>query len=352
MRAPHRFGAKFPLFFSAPLLVFASFLPLIAPSAVQAQQPEQPPAEEFVANLAAGRVVIAVVKDAMVIVTLENPIEVQTHVPAPVPVSALRAEILLGAIDWQSPSSQQQIARIDRELPHLRTSVLAGPKTNSAPTLGGATANGEAVDLEGVGQALFERFNDITRDIHGNISLPAGEPIAQLVVLGYARDYGPEVWLLTFNVQQDIQREDYYSTHVTRPTFAQYWPPEKGQPHTLIEFQYPPENPAPTLLDLLRQKDPRIEKICASDAKMREVADHFLEGQSGKIMASDATQFLRAALSVLAPPAARQTMASISFDTGFEWILRPPPEPHRATAQGEQERPADAPSLLKGSSPQ
>src|SRR5580698_9592797 len=164
----------------APVLALALLVSLVAPAALHAQQTEQPPAEEFVANLAAGRVVIAVVKDAIVIATIENPIEVQTHVPAPVPVSSLRAEILLGAIDWQSPSSQQQIARIDRELPHLRFSSVAGPKPNSAPTLGGGTANAEAIDLEGVGQALFERFNDITRDIHGKISLPAGEPIAQL----------------------------------------------------------------------------------------------------------------------------------------------------------------------------
>src|SRR6202041_3686212 len=118
-----------------------------------------------------------------------------------------------------------------------------------------------------------------------------------------------------------MQRLDYYDTHTSPPAYFQSWPPEKGQPHTLVEFQYPPENATPTLLDLLRQKDPRIEKICASDAKMREIADHFLEGQSGKIMAIDATQFLRAALSFLAPPNPRQTMPSISFDTGFEWIL-------------------------------
>jgi hypothetical protein len=106
------------------------------------------------------------------------------------------------------------------------------------------------------------------------------------------------------------------------------------------------------LLDLLRRKDPRIEKICASDAKMREVANLFLQGQSGKIIAADATQFLRAVLAVLAPQDARQTMAIISLDTGFDWILRPPPEPKRANAQPDQERPADAPSLLKGSSPE
>ena len=84
MRAPLGFDAKFSVFFSAPLLALSLFLLFVAPSALHAQQTEEPPAEEFVANLAAGRVVIAVVKDAIVIVTIENPIEVQTHVPTPV----------------------------------------------------------------------------------------------------------------------------------------------------------------------------------------------------------------------------------------------------------------------------
>jgi hypothetical protein len=151
-----------------------------------------------------------------------------------------------------------------------------------------------------------------------------------------------------------MQRLDYYDTQVSHPAYLQSWPPEKGQPHTLVEFQYPPENPTPSLLDLLRRKDPRLEKICASDVKMRQIADLFLEGQSGKILAADATQFLRAALAVLAPQNARQTMAIIGIETGFDWILRPPPEPKRANAnqQADQERPADAPSLLKGSAPE
>lgn len=341
LRTTSRLGSGSPLLAIAPLLLFA------APSTLQAQQTEQPPAEEFVANLAAGRVVIAVVKDAIVIATVENPIEVETHVPAPVPVTAMRAEILLGAIDWQSPSSQQQIARIDRELPHLRTSTLAGPKTNSAPTLGGATANAEAVDLEGVGQAIFERFNDITRDIHGKISLPTGEPIAQLVVLGYARDYGPEVWLLTFNVKQDIQREDYYNTHVTRPTFAQYWPPEKGEPHTLLEFQYPPENPSPTILELLKSKDPRLDKIVSSDAKMSQVASLLLAGDSKKILGVDLVQFFRAVLGAISTEKTRETVSTLTEDGGLQWVLQPPAESKALPPPPGQSKPAsDRPSLL------
>jgi hypothetical protein len=331
----------------APLLALGMFVSLLAPVALRAQQTEQPPAEEFVANLAAGRVVIAVVKDAIVIATIENPIEVQTHVPAPISVASNRVEILLGAVDWQSPSSQQQIARIDRELPHLRTSSLANPRANSAPSLGGATANAEAVDLEGVGQALFERFNEITRDVHGKITLPAGEPIAQLVVTGYARYYGPEVWLLTFNLKQDIQREDYYNTHVTRPTFVQYWPTEKGERHTLIEFQYPPENPSPTILDLLKNKDPRFDKIISSDAKMSQVASLVVSGDSKNILGVDAVQFLRAVIGAISTEKTRITVSTLTEDGGLQWVLQPPAEAKPIPPPpGQKEPPPDRPSLL------
>src|SRR5260370_958106 len=152
--------------------------------------------------------------------------------------------------------------------------------------------------------------------------------VVELIVGDYIQGYGPEVWRLTFLIKQEMQRLDYYDTRASHPTYVQMWPPEKGQPHTLVEFQYPPDKTLPTLMDLLRQKDPRIEKICASDAKMRDVADGLLAGQSNKLLSVDATQFLRAALVVLSPPNARLTMAAIGMQTAFEWILRPPVEPN------------------------
>jgi len=327
------------------LTVFACFG--FFPPTATAQQVQDVPTEEVVVNFAAGRVVIAVVKDAILIGTIENPIEPETHPPIPVQMNRTRAGILLGAVDWFSPSSQLQLARLDTELPHLH-----GHFTVSSPHLNQAQTTAEASDIEALGQNLFERMNAVAGDLHGKLDWPPAEPVAQLILADYLQGYGPEVWELSFTLTQEMQRLDYYDTHISHPAYLQSWPPEKGQPHTLMEFQYPPENATPTLLDLLRRKDPRVEKLCASDAKMREVADQFLAGQSGKITAADATQFLRAALTVLAPPNARQTMASIGLDTGFDWILRPPPEAKRATAQAEQERPADAPSLLKGSSPQ
>lgn len=322
--------------FGALLFVFAA-----TPSRVAAQQVEAPPSEEMVVNLAAGRVIVAVVKDAILIGTIENPIEVQTHPPIPVAIGTFRVEVLLGAVDWESPSSQIQLARLDRELSRIRG------RAPSAPSLGGeGRSTGEAVDLEGIGQALFERFNEVTKDVHGKLDLPPGEPLAQLIVADFARDYGPEVWQLTFEVKQEMQREDYFDTHVTRPAYLQLYPPEKGKPHELVEFQYPPENPLPTLMDLLRKKDPRFEKLRSSDTKMAQVAAMLDGGQSNKIAPDDAVQFLRAALDILTPPKARQTLAIITLTDGFHWIVQPPAEPKPAPQPGEKDRPPDAPTLL------
>jgi hypothetical protein len=334
----------------AAFLAFA--LALLVPAyPLAAQETSETPGEEVVVNLAAGRVIIAVVKDAILMATIENPIEPQTHPPIPAQLNGRRAGIMLGAVDWFSPSSQLELARLDRELPHLRAhfaNAAPGPHLDQAGT------NAEATDIESVGQGVFDRLNIVAYNLHAKLDWPPEEPVAELIVADYIEGYGPEVWQLTFSIKQEMQRLDYYDTHISHPTYVQMWPPEKGQPRTLVEFQYPPDQAVPSLLDLLRQKDPRIEKICASDAKMREVADRFLAGESNKTLAVDATQFLRAALAVLSPPNARETMAAIGLETGFDWILRPPAEPKRpAIAQKDQEKhEEEAPSLLKPSSPE
>src|SRR6202790_1551576 len=93
-------GRKVVSRFSIGALV--TLLGLSAPRAF-AQQPPEAPAQEIVANLAAGRVVIAVVKDAILIATVENPIEAGTSPPTPVPLGSVRAGVILGSVDWFSP---------------------------------------------------------------------------------------------------------------------------------------------------------------------------------------------------------------------------------------------------------
>src|SRR5271154_6419970 len=128
---------------------------LLSPIILRAQEVTAAPSEEIVVNLAAGRVIIAVVKDAIIIATIENPIETQTHPPIPVPVSNRRAGVLLGAIDWFSLSSQVELARLDRELPHLRSHV-APPNAGTVPGLSSSDGQSEATDLEAVGQGVLE----------------------------------------------------------------------------------------------------------------------------------------------------------------------------------------------------
>ena len=328
------------LVFAAALLstLFSVFVFPSSPNAA-AQQRQDVPRDEIIANLAAGRVIIAVVKDAILIATIENPIEPQTRLPAPVELSSRRAGIFLGAVEWISPSSQVEFARLDKDLPHLH-----GQVASQGPHLQQALPNAEASDIDSIGRGVSERLNEIARNLHGKINLPTNEPVVELILADYIENYGPEIWQLTFTLQQSMQREDYFDTHIPLPQYVQLWPPEKGQPHTLVEFHYPPESASTSLIDLLRNKDAGIEKLCSSDAKMREVRDRFLQGESNKLLAMDAIQFLRAVLSIVAPPNSRETIATISVESGFQWILKPPPEPKNP--RQEKERPDEAPSLL------
>lgn len=320
-------GALFPI-----LLIFIS-------QNYASQQRQDTPGDEIVANLAAGRVIIAVIKDSILIATIENQIEPQTQLPVPVELGSRQAGVFLGAVEWISPSSQIEIARLDRELPHLH-----GRATSQSPRLQPAESGVEAGDIDSIGHGVAERLNEIAKNLHGKVNLPPDEPVALVILADYAGNYGPEVWQLTFTLKQAMQREDYFDTHVPLPEYRQFWPPEKGQPHTLVEFHYPPEDSSPTLIDLIRKGDPGIDKLCSSDAKMRDVRDRFLRGESNKVLAIDALQFLRAALGVVASPNARETVASISAESGFTWILKPPAEPQKPGQ--EKERPEDAPSLL------
>ncbi len=325
----------------AVVFAFAVLAGLGAGASLLARQPQETPEsnEETVASLAAGRVVIAVVKGAILIGTVENPIEADTHPPTPVAIGSERAAVILGTVRWSSPSTQREIARLDEDLPHLHSAAVT-----QAPHLGTDPTGNEATDLEAVGRGLLDRLSHLAQELHGRVDLPSGEPLAELIVADYFSGYGPEVWQLAYGMKQQEETPGYYTTRVLLPSYVQFWPPEKGQPHTLIEFEYPPENPPPTLLDLLRENDPRLEGLVSSDPKMAGVARQLLSGESNKVLAADATQFLRAALDAIAPPKTRETMAMISEENGFSWVLSPPheqPLPNLAP-----DRPPDAPSLL------
>jgi hypothetical protein len=315
---------------------------LAGPRPDHAQDASDEPIEETVADLAAGRVVIAVVKGAILVGTVENPIEAQTRPPVPVAMVGSRLGVILGPVDWSSPSSKQQIADLNRELPHLRGRLVA-----DTPHLQESQGGEEATDLEGIGQGVLERLNQIVQDLHGEIDLPADQPFEELIIVDYLSGYGPEVWQLNFGLKQEEAKEEFWTTRVLRPSYLQLYPPEKKQPHTLVEFDYPPANTPPSLLDLLRQNDARLDSLRHSDPAMWQVAQRLLDGESEKIPENDAVQFMRAAMNILAPPHARETMASLTEDAGFAWILPPPAEPAPAANAQQKQRPSGAPTLVK-----
>jgi hypothetical protein len=248
--------------------------------------------------------------------------------------------VLLGAIDWFSPTSQQDIARLDRELPRLRGHIAP-----MGPSLQHGEEGNEATDIELIGKGVEDRLNVIVKALHVQMDLPQGEPLAELIVTDYIPGYGPEVWHINYSMEQFPQRGDYWETRIHHAIYLQDWPPEKGQPLTLVEFDYPPDEKSVTLLEMLRQKDPRVAALATSDPVMASVVGMLLKGISNKIATADATQFMRAALHAIAPQKARETMAVIGFQSGFDWILQPPAEPKKP---GEQKaRPSDAPTLLK-----
>jgi hypothetical protein len=303
------------------LLIASAAIFVVSPSPATAQSDSNNATGEVVANLAAGRVVIAVVKDEILVGTVENPIEAHTQPPTPVLLASERFGVFLGPVDWWSPPSQREIAELNQELPRLHTYAVSTP-----PHLGQSKGGDQPSEIEITGESLRQRLNELASLFHSPLNLPSKDSFAQLIVADYFAGYGPEIWQLSYAIDQEQQSGDYWTTRVEHPTYLQFWPPEKGQPRTLVEFDYPIEDAPPSLLELLRRKDPRVQRVVESDTTMRDVAQNFLDGNSNKVRAADATQFLRAILDAIAPPHARETVGVLHPDTGFSWILAPSPE--------------------------
>lgn len=302
---------------------------------LRSQATNEQPEEEIVANLAAGRAVIAVVKDAIVMGSLEDRIEPQTLPPAIVALSSRRAAVLLGAAEWIEPAIHSALARLPLELPRLHPhGSLSSPHLQP-------TAGGEAIDVEAFGQALLDRLNQVAAHVHGKLDIPPGQPVVELILADYVEDYGPEVWLLTYSLEQQPERGDYWTTQFSQPQYQQMWPPEKGQPHSLVEFSYPPDDAKQPVLDLLRRGSSGTADVAQ---RYPEVASALLAGESRKILAAGATSFLRSCLQALAVPSARAELAVVSQEQGFQWIIPPPAEDKSPPL--EPSRPPGAPTLI------
>ena len=305
-----------------------------------APRPAQQPTGEIVANLAAGRVAVLVAKDGIAVATAQSQIEPQTLPPLIVPLGSLRVGVLLGPAEWVSPSVGRPPLRLDAELARI------GPMRASVNADAAAMA---ATDIENIGLNFLEPLRTVAARLHGPLQLQSQEWFTELMLVDYAPDYGPEVWSLRYRADQMLLRDDFYRTSIHRPEYVQLYPPDKGQPKTLIESTYPPHDPGePPILDLLKSGDSRLAALRSADPGIGRAAELLLRGESRKIRIEDGLDLLSAAFQAVSPKGAKQMILEITEKDGMKWVLGEnevaAPSPGQQSQQG-------APTLRKKPGP-
>jgi hypothetical protein len=319
-----------PLLACALLSLFAPLAPLL-----RAQE------DEIVANLAGGRAIIHVANGAILFTAIDHPLESKSVPPRVAAVDSRHVGILFGASEWQVPAQPKPI-RLDREVQAM-----------TAPNPFYTQSGGPEQDLEQIGIAFLEKLRPLVAQLHHRIDLKPGEPLFEIVLVGYApKDYGAEVWLVEYDVEQKevATQGDFWQTHPLRPRFTQLYPPEKHKAKTLMEVRFPADLQEVPLLGLLEQNDPGIARLRSSDPHIAKLIDQIERGEAQKADPDAATNFLRGAAPLLAGNA-QYIIGSIKEAGGFEWIV-PPQEPREQENKAEQkERPPDAPTLNRKPKP-
>jgi hypothetical protein len=314
-------------------LVLLAALPASAPSHAQE--------DEIVANLAGGRAIIHVANDAIVFAAIDHPLESKSVPPRVAAIDARHIGIFFGASEWQVTSQPRPI-RLDRDIPHFGA---VDPRF--------APPGGAEQDLDQIGVAFLEKLRPLVSQLHHPIEIKPDQPLLQILLLGYApKDYGPEVWLIEYQVEQNsvAARGDFLLTHILRPRFTQLYPPEKHQPKTIIELRVPSDLQDVPLLGLIQQNAPAIARIRSSDPHVNKVVELIQKGEAQKADPVAAGDFLRAALPVLAGDA-HFFLGSMTENGRFDWIV-PPDEPREKIKTTEDKnRPPDAPTLQQKPKP-
>jgi hypothetical protein len=304
----------------------------------------QPPEDEIVANLAGGRVIVHVARDGnIVFAAINQPVEAGGVPPRVLELDPTHVAVLLGASEWRLPADPNPV-RLDRNFERIRA---RDPKYQY-------NTNEAEPDLETIGVAVLEKLRPLTSQLHHKIDLPPDEPLLEMVLIGYApNNYGPEVWTIEYRVQQEqvSTRGEYWQTRILRPRFTQLYPPEKRAPRMIVEARYPADLKAPTLMALIQGNDPTIAQLRGSDARFAKVIEAVDKGQAQKAAPTDAADFLRAVLPLIAGKEPF-ILAKMEEQHGFDWIV-PPDEPVERAKKGEEDknRPPEAPSLRRKPNP-
>jgi hypothetical protein len=315
------------------LIVSAAVAALVCAVVLFSPAAPAPQEREVVATLASGRVTIWVARDGIVVAAVGTEAEAGAHPPLLVPISSRRMAIILGAAEWGDAAGTDSM-RLDVELNRLMGAVAA----SAGPSISGA----QAEDIEQTGMLLLEPLRAAAGRIFDRIPLAPDEPLVEVILIGYVTDYGPEVWTLRYRAVQEMLRGDYWRTRVLRPLYTQHYPPERGEPRTLIDLRYPPDDPAPTLRDLLARRDPRVAAL------HNEAVERMLAGQAHRVKHEEASAVVRAALVATADADAPRALAVLDEQRGFAWLIAPPEPLEQVEAErAERDREPGAPTLRR-----
>jgi hypothetical protein len=292
--------------------------------------------DEIVANLAGGRVIVHVARDTIILAAIDQPVERNSIPPRVMDLDGTHIGVLLGASEWQIPADPKPI-RLDRNFRR------AGPIDSHYQ----ASPDAEP-DLESIGTTFLEKLRPLVAQLRNKLDFSPEEPIFQIVVVGFApNDYGPEVWVIEYRLEQEqvATRGEYWQTRILRPRFTQLYPPEKHAPRTLVESRYPPDTKGPSLRDMIQGNDPRVVGIATGQPRFEKVLENLHGGTAQKAVAADSIDFMRAVLPAIAGDA-RFVLGTMAESRGFEWIV-PPTEPIEKAQEEDKNRPPEAPTLRK-----
>jgi hypothetical protein len=316
------------------LLLISALLPCAEVMCAQEQD------DEIVANMAGGRVIVHVAKDAIIFAAIDQPVEQGSVPPRVMDIDATHIGVLLGASEWRSPVDPKPM-RLDRNLPHF------GRKDSRYEARAG---EGEA-DLETIGTAFLEKLRPLASRLHHKLDFPAELPIFQLVVIGYAPgEYGPEVWVLEYRMEQEevATRGEYWQTRLLRPKFTQIYPPEKHMPRVVVESSYPGVSRGRTITELIETHDPRITRMAEGEPRFTKVVENLQRGQANKADPVASADFMRAVMPLLAGDAP-YILGTMGERGGFEWIVQPDEPVEKA--KEDKDNPPEAPSLRRRPKP-
>lgn len=292
--------------------------------------------DEIVANLAGGRVIVHVAKDVIIFAAINQPVEPDSIPPRVAGVDSSHVAVLFGASEWRIPADPKPI-RLDRNVVRL----------------GGREARDDATpeeaepDLELIGTAFLEKLRPLVGQLHHKLDFSPDDPVFEMVIIGYGpADYGPEVWVAEFHMEQEevaTRGEEYWQTRLLRPHFTQLYPPEKHAPRLLVESRYPASLKGPTLEEMIKSNDPRISSLL-QNARFEKVLENLRSGSAQKAPAADSVEFMRAAVPLLAGNSS-YIIGTLDEQRGLNWVV-PPTEPVEK-AQEDKSRPPEAPTLRR-----